>query len=180
MKRIIITVSAIVIILVLIVISLKWAVFFLDAPYFGYAIPYLKEYGIRFGDSPKAVARKDPGVLVEKNTNMTVTPYSYYDYETVVFGKDASVSYEFYNNRWLASIDIKIQEDDKEMLNAVFDEACRTIEEEYKQNKMFQRGEMKQVDEEHYKIDFEIRFSGAISLSFRLEVKNGILYISCS
>ncbi len=180
MKRIIIVVSVIIILSALIVISLKWAIFFLDVPYLGYTVPCLKEYGIRMGDSPKAVARKDPGVLVEKDTYMTVTPYSYYSYETVVFGKDASVLYTFYDNRWLTSIDIQIQEEDKEILREIFDEACRTIEEEYKQNKMYQRGEIEQVDEEHYQIDLDLRFSGAISLCFGLKVKNDILYISCS
>ncbi len=173
MKR---RITAVLVTFVILISAFGAAIYFASRPeYKGYSVLFLKEYNIRIGDTPRAVAKKEPGTLTGEMV-YTETPLSDYEYDTTVLGREAQVTYEFFEDKYLSGVSAVIRVEDREEMETLFEEARGIIAEAYKGNRDFWSGEIVQRDN-GYKISIGL-WSGAISLIYDLTVADDVFTIS--
>lgn len=142
-----------------------------------FVVPFLQQYDVFFGDSPAEVAAKVPGELVEKG-QLSETNQSVYQYEITVMDTKAQMNCFYLNDKNLVEVDFIFPETEKEQISALFDQAKRIIQEDYKDEASFVCDNIVYLDENTYSLSLGLR-EGAVGIDYRISVQNNELYVVC-
>ncbi len=167
------TLGITVVLLVLFVILL---VFFLPGKE-KHAVPFLSQYDIFFGDSPRTVATKIPCNPVGEE-QLNYTNQTLYTYSITILGSEAVMNCFFIGNRYLTEVDIIIPGVSNKQLSDLFDQAKAILIEEYQDRESFRFGDTVYTDDQSYYLSLDMS-NGATGLNYMLLVTGNELHISC-
>ena len=143
----------------------------------GPKVAFMADYNIRFKDCPSTISRKmhlDLGIPKE----LLESGETVYNVETDVFGVKSTVSFYFLGGSQLYKVFIKMPMNDSAQIETTFQEIIALIETAYKNNSNYCKSNAKYKNE--YDISINIPVSGATSISYSIDVTNGVLTISSS
>lgn len=144
-----------------------------------YPILFFKENNICFGDSPKRIEAKIPGIVVKEKEDLSEGNLTYYTYEIVMLEKDARMECYYLNNKNLREMNIVFFGLENDEIDSLFVSIREMIIEEYKGNPDFFINDIIRRDKDWYYLSIGLNF-GATDISYRLEVRGETLSVNCS
>ena len=145
----------------------------------GPEIALLREYNVRFKDSPYFVSRKlhlDLGEPREyEESNETV-----YKVETNLLGPGSTLYLRFLGGNKLESVDIIMPMDDPNEIKDKFNEITQLIESVYKNDPRFSKDDIINTDENEYSIHMFYQDSSATGVSYKIYATRTGLTLYCS